>query len=165
MNKTYYIFRHGETFATKKGNGIYWLKIFSAPILEEGKPSLLKLAKYLKNVPSDFNVASPFLRCQQTAELVTSITGKKFDSDARIREYTLELPWRFKRRVLHFMQDMEKSEYQHIVICTHSIVIEMLVQYLLKGKIHLRERIISPLPGVLTIVANKKSEVINFNEV
>lgn len=164
MAKTYYIFRHGETFATKK-KGWYWHRIFSAPILEEGKPNIARLAEYLKDKPSDYNVRSTFLRCAQTAQIVTDITGKEFVSDRRIREYVFEAPWLFKRRIRHFVREMEASKHQTIVICTHSFVIELLLQEILDGKIHFWKRLAAPLPGVLTVIKNKKVEEMNFNEI
>jgi broad specificity phosphatase PhoE len=163
MDKTYYIFRHGETSATLNKRW-YWHKFYSATILEEGKPSIIKLAEYLKHVKTDFNVSSPFIRCRQTAQLVTQITGKEFAYDSRIKEYGLELPWMFKRRLLSFIKNLEISKYDKVLICTHAIVIETLIQYLEHGRIDLRERIAAPFPGVLTIITNKKSQTLNFNE-
>lgn len=162
MEKTYYIFRHGETFATL-GKRWYWNKIYSAPILEEGKPSIIRLAEYLKKIPSDYNVSSPYLRCRQTTEMITGITKKKFVLDVRIREYAFELPWLFKKRILRFINDMENSNHEVIMICTHAIVIESLIQYLLNGHISMRERLIAPLPGVLTVIKDNKISEINFN--
>jgi 8-oxo-dGTP diphosphatase len=163
MNKTYYIFRHGETFATKK-KCWYGTKLYSAPILEEGKPSILRLADYLKKYESDYNVCSPFLRCQQTVAIVSEITGKKFESDKRLREFAFEFPWDFTKRILRFIKEMEESKYETIVICTHAAVLSVLIQYLTKGNINLLERVIAPLPGVLTIIKDKKLEEVNFNK-
>lgn len=162
MDKTYYIFRHGQTTATLNKRW-YWNKFYSAKILDEGKPSIIKLAEYLKHVKTDFNVCSPFLRCRQTAEIVSEVTGKVFVFDSRIQEYSFELPWMFKKRLLSFIKDMEASKHTKILICTHAIDIEMLIQYLQNGHIRLRERMEAPLPGVLTIIKNKKSTVVNFN--
>lgn len=160
--KTYLIFRHGETFATK-AKSWYWHRIYSAPILEEGKPAIIKLGQYLKDIPTDFNVCSPFLRCRQTAEIVTGLTGKKFELDSRIREYSFEFPYYLKKRVLNFLTEMEASDKKTILICTHAIIIELIIQYLTKGKLSLRERLAAPLPGVLTIIKNKQLKEINFN--
>lgn len=162
--KTYYIFRHGETFATKMKRW-YWHKLYSAPILDEGKPVITKLAEYLKNIPSEYNVSSPFLRCRQTTEIVTNVTGKKFEIDRRIREYEFfELPYFLKRRVINFLIEMENSPHQNIIICTHAIIIEMLIQYLTKGQISFRHRIVAPLPGVLTVITGKQLKQIDFNK-
>jgi len=162
-SKTYYIFRHGETFATKQ-NRWYWHKLYSATILEEGKPSVLRLATHLKNIPTEYNVSSPFLRCRQTAQLVTEITGKKFEFDSRLGERTFELPWRYRNRILKFINDMEASSYENILICTHAAVIRVLVAHLTRKDLSLREKIVAPRPGVLSIIKEGKITEINFNE-
>lgn len=161
--KTYYIFRHGETFVTKKG-GWYWHKLYSAPILEEGKPVIAKMAKYLKKIDSDYHVRSPFLRCQQTADIVTDMTGKIFEVDRRIREWDWEIPYYFKKRVLYFLQEMETSDKQVILVCTHAFVIQLLVQYLTTGKVGWRQLLVAPLPGVLTIIKEKQVQIMDFNK-
>lgn len=162
--KTFYIFRHGETFATKL-KSFYWHRIYSAPILDEGKPALVRLGNFLKDKPSDVNFCSPFLRCRQTAEIVSKITGKEFKVDRRIREYEyFELPYFLKRRILNFLKEMESSKYNSVMICSHAIIISLMIQYLTQGNIRLTNRIIAPLPGVLTIIKNGKAETINFNE-
>ena len=160
--KTYYIFRHGETFVTKKG-GWYWHRLYSAPILEQGKPVITKMAHYLKDIESDYNVRSPFLRCQQTAEIVTDITGKIFEVDRRIREWDFEIPYYFKRRVLNFITEMEKSDKQVILVCTHALVLQVMIQYLTLGNVNMGKLLAAPLPGVLTIIKEKKAEQIDFN--
>jgi broad specificity phosphatase PhoE len=163
MEKNYFIFRHGMTFASKY-NRWYFHKLYSATILEEGKPSVLKLSKYLKNVPTDFNVSSPFLRCRQTVELVTSITNKKFTFDERLSERTFEFSGSFRKRVLNFIDEMEKSPHKNILICTHSAVIRELVDFLTENDLTPDKRRDAPLPGVLTIIKKGKIEEIDFNE-
>lgn len=163
MSKTYYIFRHGETFATRQKRW-YWHKLYSATILEEGKPSVLRLADYLKKIATDYNVSSPFLRCRQTAEIVSVTTGKEFKFDTRIGEHTFELPWEFKNRILNFINEMENSDKQNILICTHGVIIQMLIRYLAKDSLTLHERIVAPLPGVLTVIKDGKLKEIDFNK-
>lgn len=162
-SKNYYIFRHGETFATKR-KVWYWHRLYSATILEEGKPSVIRLAKSLKEVNTDYNVSSPFIRCRQTAELVTSETGKKFEIDTRIGERTIQLKSTYQKKVLSFLNEMEDSNHQNILICTHSAAIKVIIKYLSKNHISNKERVKAPLPGVLTIIKNGKLEEINFNE-
>ena len=161
--KNYYIFRHGETIATKQKKW-YWHRLYSATILEEGKPALLKLAEYLNNIPSDYNACSPFLRCRQTAEIITQVTGKQFELDRRLREYAFEFPQFFKRRVLNFLNEMEKSNKKTIIICSHSIVIEVMIHYLSRDNPTLAERFKAPLPGVLTVIKDGNLEQIDFNK-
>ena len=163
MSKNYYIFRHGETFATRKKRW-YWNKLYSATILEEGKPSVLRLADYLKKIATDYNVSSPFLRCRQTVEIVSTITGKEFEFDARIGEHTFELPWTYENRVLSFTNEMENSDKQNILICTHGVIIQMLMRHFVKDGITLKEHLAAPLPGVLTIIKDGKLKEIDFNK-
>jgi broad specificity phosphatase PhoE len=161
--KTYYLFRHGLTLAVKRKRW-YWNTLWSAQIIDEGKPSLERLAAYMKDIKADYYVTSPFLRCRQTAAYVEKVTGKKFVIDKRVGEYVFELPWRVTDRFRRFITEMEKSDNDTIVICTHSIGIEMLLPYLTKGRMDFFHRVIAPQTGVLTIVKDKVVQSINFNE-
>lgn len=163
MKKTYYIFRHGLTLAAKQRRW-YWNTLYSAQILDEGKPSIERLAKHLKTIKSDYNVCSNFKRCQQTADIVTRVTGKKFVTDKRIGEYNFEFPWSFKKRILRFIEEMENSDHKVILVCTHSGVIEMLIQYATSGKVSFKRRLKAPLTGVLTIIKDKKITSKDFNK-
>lgn len=158
----FYIFRHGETFATKS-NSNYGFTVFSAPILEEGKPVIIKMAKFLKKIPSDFNASSPLKRCRQTAEIVTEVTGKEFVFDKRLTEFFFETHWGFERRVKSFLDQIEKASYQNMMICTHGAVLMMLKRLLLKTEKKKLNFFDYPKPGVLWIVENGKLEEINFN--
>ncbi len=163
MKKTYYLFRHGLTQAVKDKRW-YWGKLYSADILDEAKPSIIKIGELLKDIDSDFNVSSPFKRCIQTSEIITEITGKKFVTDRRLGEYAFEFPWTFKKRVMGFIEDMENSKHRTVIICTHAVVLEMLIQYFTNGNISLRHRIKAPLTGVLTIIKDKKISSKDFNQ-
>ncbi|CAN5205174.1 hypothetical protein BH11PAT1_BH11PAT1_4770 [soil metagenome] len=162
MKKTYYIFRHGLTLAVKRKRW-YWHTLYSAQIIDEGKPSLERLAAHLKDIQADYYVCSPFIRCRQTSAIVTNATGKEFSTDKRLGEYVFELPWRFKKRILSFITEMEASEYKTIVICTHSIGVEMLIQYVTNGRLRFFHRLTAPLTGVLTIIKDGKITEKNFN--
>ena len=158
----FYLFRHGETFATKE-NKDYFLKIFSAPILEEGKPAIRKLATYLKDKPSDANYSSPLKRCKQTVEIVNRITGKDFIFDKRLREFFMETHWGLEKRVKSLLNEIEVHRYQSITICTHGAVLMMLKKLLIKRskqKISFNDY---PKPGVLWIIEDNKLEELNFN--
>lgn len=158
----FYLFRHGETFATKN-NSNYWFKVFSAPILEEGKPVIVKMAKYLKNIPSDFNVSSFLNRCKQTAEIITEVTGKEFVFDKRLTEFFLETHWGLERRVKSLLDEIEKHKYQNVWICTHGAVLMMLKRLLLKTEKKGLNFSDYPKPGVLWIIEDNKLQEINFN--
>ena len=142
----------------------YWHTLYSAHLIDEGKPSIERLAAYMKEIKADYYVCSPFLRCRQTAEMVTKVTGDKFATDKRLGEYVFEIPRNFKKRILSFITEMEASDYKTIVICTHSIVIEMLIQYVTNGNLRFFHRITAPLTGVLTTIKDGKISEKNFNK-
>ncbi len=143
--KTYYIFRHGQTFATTKNSG-YGLQRLTAGILESGKPTIIKMAEFLKDVPTDLNLTSPILRCRQTAEIITLETGKKFMADWRITEM-MEPFQILKWRVKNLLNQLEKSDFNTILICTHGAVIEGLVSYLMRGNFKVQDVMAYPPPA------------------
>lgn len=159
----YYIFRHGETFATK-ARVAYGLKLYSAPILEEGKPAIKKMAKFLKDIPSDFNVSSPLKRCRQTVEIINGITGKGFVFDKRLTESFLESYWHLKNRVKSLIDYIEREDYKVVMVCTHGSVISMFKKQLTKGSTEKYSIFEYPDPGVLTVIDDKKVSEISFNE-
>jgi broad specificity phosphatase PhoE len=162
--KTYYIFRHGETFATKKGRG-YGMRIFSAPILPEAGVPLQKMGEYLKSVDTDFQVSSALLRCRQTADIITTETGKTFVFDKRLNEYFLETFGHLRKRLQEVLTEIDKNDYKNIVICTHGACIAMLISILTAR--HEKPTAFNlfryPPPGVLTIINNNNVQEINFN--
>lgn len=159
---TYYIFRHGETFATKGKTG-YGVRVFSAPILPDCIPTLEKMGKYLKKIDSDYCVSSQILRCRQTTEIITSITEKDFVRDERLNEYFLETFKHFTKRVENFIHETEDKKYKRVFVCTHGAVIAVLRGFLVKKAIQPQDLFIYPDPGVLTIVNKTNLEEINFN--
>lgn len=160
----YYIFRHAQTFASK-----YFVDYegdnFSTPILHEGKEAILKMANYLKDIPSDFNVSSPYLRCKQTVEIISQVTGKEFIFDDRIGEYyQIEYP-DFRARVVDFLEELKKKNYQSVVICTHGAVISVLM-HLLFDKIPEQNIPFNEYKktGVLVIIKDGNFQEIDFND-
>ncbi|MBI2430813.1 MAG: histidine phosphatase family protein [Candidatus Levybacteria bacterium] len=160
-NKTFYIFRHG--LATKSLFG-YGDKIVTAELLAEGKPPIEKMANYLKKIPSQFNVCSEFVRCRQTAAIVTKKTGKKFTFDKRLNEYNEESFNDLRDRVKDFLQYIEKSNYQSVLICTHGAVIAAIKNLVLRNKFTLFQLYDYPKTGVLLVIKDGKIEEIDFNE-
>jgi broad specificity phosphatase PhoE len=128
MVKKYYIFRHGETFVTKGHRLGYGTKIFSANILDSGKPALEKLGRYLKEIPTDFNAASQYKRCRQTVGIISGQSGKEFIFDKRLNEFFFELPFLFRRRVISFLNELDRSGYETVLICTHAAVINEIMK-------------------------------------
>lgn len=161
MNKTFYIFRHG--LSTKSLFG-YGDKIVTAELLPEGRPPIEKMAKYLKKINTDFNVRSEFIRCQQTAEVVTKETNKQFLTDKRLNEYNEESFTELRSRAKKFLQDIEKSECKNILICTHGAVIAALKNLILKDKFTIFQLYDYPKTGVLIKIKDNKIEEFDFNE-
>ncbi len=155
---TYYIFRHGQTFATKYHTG-YWWKIYSADILEESKIPLKKLGFYLKDIKTDINLTSEFKRCLQSSQLVSKYSNKVFIKDKRLDEFFLETPEHLKRRVVSLLFDMENKVYKRVLICTHGVVIQMIINLLSQSN----KSVINPKSGELFIIKGEDIERINFN--
>lgn len=160
-NTTYYIFRHGETFATKRWKGFYGWRVFSAPILQEETPMLYRMAEYLKDKPTDFNASSTILRCRQTAGIISEVTGKEFSYDVRLREFFFETFGQLRRRVRSFLEEVDAQHYRSVAICTHGAVITQLTKQLLSTSTIPIKRVF-PKPGELYIIKNGSLEKISF---
>ncbi len=160
----FYIFRHAETFPSKNTAGIYDNDNFSTPVLYSGIDITIKLAQYLKNVPSDLNVSSPFERCKETVEIITQMTGKEFIFDERVGEYFQISYLDFRARIEDFLKEVKEKGYKDIIICTHGAVISQLVHLLCDDKpeedIPISE---GKNTGVLIIIEDKKFKEIDFN--
>ncbi|MDO8429051.1 MAG: histidine phosphatase family protein [Candidatus Daviesbacteria bacterium] len=165
---TFYIFRHGETFVTRDRVG-YGPNILDAPILEEGKEALLRLAVYLKGIKSDFAVSSEILRCRQTVEIVSKISGKKFEFDSRLNEFSLnelnnETFEVFLSRVQSFMNEVKAKKYDSVLICTHGAVIAVLKHLITTGVVSMEDIPDYPNPGILMIIKDQSVEEISFRD-
>lgn len=160
MSKTFYILRHA--LAVKKGE-VYGERIFSARILAEGKPAIRRLADFIKNIPTDYNVTSEIIRCRQTAELITSITGKKFALDPRLNEYYQETFAELKNRVAVFLADVNSRNDQTFLICTHGAIIAVLKNLIVNGQCSEENLNDFPDPGVLLVIASMQISEHNFN--
>lgn len=169
----YYIFRHGETFATRD-NVEYGKHVIDATILPEGIPVTKRLADYLKNIETDFNVRSEFLRVAQTAEIITNVTGKEFVTDERLND-TLVAPKKFLNvfprtesrqnfidRVSSFVSELQTKSYQTVLIGTHGGVIAALKHIITKGEFTYDQIMDFPNPGVLTVIKDTIEEI-DFN--
>lgn len=128
MDKTFYIFRHGETFASKGGVG-YGDKVFTAPILEEGIPTLERMGEYLKDKETDYNVSSVIERCKQTSGIISRITKKQFVFDKRLNEPFMESFENIKKRLSSLLGEIEEKNYKSILICTHGAIIGALLGF------------------------------------
>lgn len=160
---TFYIFRHGETFATKE-NVHYGLKIWHATILPEAKPVIERLGMYLKNKKSDFQASSEFLRCKETTKIVSDITGKPFITDKRLNEFVFETFGGFRRRTQSFLDEVNRKQYRTVMICTHGAVIAGLVNLLTEGKFEWHDIKEYPAPGILIEIKGEKMQQISFRD-
>ncbi|MFA5025185.1 MAG: histidine phosphatase family protein [Candidatus Shapirobacteria bacterium] len=158
----YYLFRHGDTFYTKNRQP-YPQDNFSVEILPDGIPALEKLAIYLKDINSDFNVSSEYLRCQQSNKIVSNISELDFVNDARLNEFSHEIFDNLVKRLESFINEMKKRQYKTIVVCTHGAVIAGLKNILIGSEYEKREMVDYPRPGVLTVVEDKNINEIDFN--
>lgn len=162
MNTKFYIFRHGLATKSKSGYGAH---IVTATLLPEAIPPVKKIGEYLKDIPTDYNVSSRFIRCQETAEIVSKISCKQFVLDKRLNEYYEESFEDLVTRISNFLRDIEKKGYRNVAICTHVAVITVLLK-LLKAEPVEKKDIYSnyPLPGTLLIIKDNNVSEINFNQ-
>ena len=167
MNKTYYIFRHGETYATK-ARTIYD-KGLDPPILDEGIPTIEKMAEFLGKIKSDENYTSEYLRCRMTSGIIAKKVGKKFKTQKALNEYSKDNPAydetfdSLQKRLTKFTNKLLNSKSNTFMICTHGNIITILA-YLFRSKSFVESDFTNtPRPGVLIIVKNGKVTKKNFN--
>lgn len=159
---TTYIFRHGMAVHPNVGYGD---RVLTAELLPEGIPPIQRLGQYLIDVPSDEQFCSEVLRCRQTAAIVTEATGKPFVIDPRLREYHQETFAQLAERTKSFCDDLQRSTYDNVMICTHGSVIAALKHYLTEGRFEPRHETDYIQTGQLLIVNDDQSiEVVDFNK-
>lgn len=159
--KTYYIFRHGLATHSTKGYGAY---IVTQGILPKSIPSIKKLANHLKSVENPASFSSDIIRCRQTAEIVSNSTGFQFTFDKRLDELMYDESFEdFKKRIESFLEDVQRLPNKNILICTHGAVIAGLTDMLTDKEFTPDHVTIHPLPGVLRIIKDRKTEDVNFN--
>lgn len=157
----FYIFRHGMAVHPNEG---YGSRILTAELLPEGIPPIQRLGRYLAQAPSEYQVRSTVLRCQQTAAIVTEATGKDFVPDPRLTEYHQESFDELVRRAQSFADEMLASGYQNVMICTHGAVIAALKHLITEGSFERRDETDYIQTGQLLIINDDKSiEVLDFN--
>ncbi len=165
---TFYIFRHGDTINTgginrllKKGGGPRDL-----PILPKSKYALEKIGEYLKDIKTDANFTSPYLRCRESSEIVGKISKKEFIVDERIRELRDDIHGfvHFKKRVREFLKEIEEKGYSSVAICTHGAIIVAIKHIVRDGYFFYFQGIDFPSPGKLMILKGKKVRIIDFNK-
>ncbi len=156
---TWYIFRHA--LATRSMSG-YGDKILTAQILNEAIPPIESMARYLSKIPESTNVSSTLLRCVQTTEIITRITGKKFLTDSRLNEYFQESFAEFNERVNSWIKDMRGRKTTAVLICTHGAVVAGIKHLLIDGDFSEAQLLDYPNCGELLVIKND-FRIINFN--
>lgn len=164
-----YIFRHGDT----KESGSLLVKFLgyrgdshNLPILPKGLPALEKIGKFLKDVPTDANFCSPYLRCMESAKIVGSIAKKIYQPDERIQELDSSggKISSFFKRVNNFLDEINKKNYSAVSICTHGAVIAVIKHPEIGKKVFFFQVLDFPNPGNLIIIKDGKVDTINFNK-
>lgn len=168
----FYIFRHGNTKNTEGVNSI--IKRFVSvgggprdlPILPKSEFALKQMGEYLKDIPTDANFMSPYLRCRESSKIVGDISGKEFITDERIRELRDDMDGfiNFKKRINDFLREIEEKGYSSVAICTHGAVIAALKHLITEGRFFYLQGVDFPSPGKLMIIKNKKVKILNFNK-
>lgn len=168
----YYVFRHGDTSESVKT--LYRLLIYlfgkkrdtrDLDILPSGVAALEKIGAYLKNIHTDINFTSPYLRCVKSAEIVGKIANKKFVLNENLRELESkgEKFSSFHKRVSAFLKEVEGKKYSAVTICTHGAVIAAIKHLKIDGRFYFFQVVDYPNPGNLTIIKEGKLDQINFN--
>lgn len=157
---TIYLLRHG--LATHSTTG-YGDQLITASILPESIPVIKKTAEYLLDKQTDLNYSSEFLRCRQTVEIISMITGKQFLFDKRLNEYNAESFEQFKIRLQSFLEDIKQKQVESLLICTHGAVIAGIKHLMINKKLNEENLLDFPIPGVLTVLNQGTIQEINFN--
>src|SRR3990172_476021 len=159
----FYIFRHGDT----KDSGSLITRFIGRsgdtrklPIIPKSFPALERIGAFLKNIPTDADFCSPFVRCVTSAEIVGKISGKTYKKDSRIAEFEKngEKFSHLNARVRDFLTEIEQEKYSSVSICTHGAVISALKHLATNGKFHFFQIWDFPSPGNLVIIKGKKIE-------
>jgi isoleucyl-tRNA synthetase len=85
---TYYIMRHGEANSNERSV----LETKGDPhnhLTEKGKQQVIESLSYIKTLNVDVIIASPFLRTQETADIVSSMLSIPVVTEEKFREYDM----------------------------------------------------------------------------
>jgi len=166
-SNTYYLFRHA--LATHESS--YGDRILTATILPEGRPSIERMAVFIKEqkeLASSINFVSPVVRCQETAAIISKVTGKKFVTDERLTEFRginhEETASDISLLCQSFLNEMENQQTQHVLVCTHGTAMAAF-KHIFFNQPYSEEDIHDfPNNGVLWIFHNGSLKSHDFNE-
>lgn len=156
---TWYLFRHALATENKDGYGD---EILSAKILPVGIPPTERMAEYIQRLPKSVNWSSELLRCAQTTNIITKITGRIFVSDARLNEYYNESFEAFRKRIASWLDGMMTLHPSIVLVCTHGAVIAGLKHLIIEGEFLESQSFDYPKCGQLLVVTRKRSAVLDF---
>lgn len=160
----YYILRHAQTYASKHnvsyGDGE---ENFNTHILPEGIPPIERVAKFFKEEGIDRYISSEYIRCKETARIISKATGMEFVFDKRLNEYLNESSENLLERLKNFLEDIESKGYNSVALCTHGAVIAAIKHLLIRGSLQGELLYDYPPPGILLIIDGKKIHELNFN--
>lgn len=168
MIERYYLFRHGHTKVTneqtKTGLPIHYNETnLSAPILPEGIQVLERMGKFLGRQDINGWFSSPLLRCRQTCDAISAITGKGFESDEGLAEDETQTLEQKGQRLKNFLASLTQRGYQSVAICTHGTNLSILVKLLSKTIKFADPSKEFPKPGIMTIITNGNVYEVDFN--
>lgn len=164
--QTWYLCRHGlATHAASYGDDV-----LTAQVLPEGWPAVEVLAQQLAAALKGEFYASPVLRCRQTADKITEVTGQKYTVDERLREWQFnenhadprstvdgETFQALTERVQSFLIERQQSDAEVIWVCAHGCILAALTHYLTTGQFTLADGEDYPAPaGLRVITADSK---------
>jgi len=158
-NTSLYVFRHGETKASKEGRP-YGKKNKTAKLLPEGITAIEDLGEYLATKQIEQYYTSEYLRCIETSKLVSQFTGLPSLPDSRLNEFvegSLEV---LLTRLESFLKDIDTGGT--VGICTHGSIITALI-YIYQGLEVREENLYTyPRPGELTIFTEGQIDIVSF---
>ncbi|MEK9143493.1 MAG: histidine phosphatase family protein [Patescibacteria group bacterium] len=156
---TWYLFRHALATHSQSGYGD---NILTATILPEGIPPIERMAEYIRGLPKSVNWSSELLRCGQTTNIITKITGRTFTTDARLNEYYNETFEVFRKRIASWLDGMMTLHPSIVLVCTHGAVIAGLKHLIIEGEFLESQSFDYPKCGQLLVVTRKRSAVLDF---
>lgn len=149
-----YLFRHGETRQSKLGIS-YAGEELTAKILPEGILATEKIGGFLKNVETEANFSSEYLRCQETAAIVEKVSGKKFVTSPLLNEYVEGEFDDLVRRGQDFLAMIKEKNFEDVAVCTHGAVVACLTSLARKRSFDVSALFDYPKTGVIWIVSDE----------
>jgi broad specificity phosphatase PhoE len=142
---------------------VYGDRQLTAEMLPEGIPAIKRLSEYVKGIESTQNLRSELLRCKQTVEIVTKITGKEFTEEPLLNEFMEASFEEFHKRMDTLISKLEGQENQTYLICTHGDVIAAFRYFLTQNEFLIEDHTDYPRPGTLAIIKGGEYELMDFN--